>query len=412
MFSMRPESWSAPTTLNVNGSHAVTSALEIASNTSFPKTAAAVRAVPFEQKFYDNPGQDAVSGPGQTFWKGARGVRELDLDLSAPPPDIVLECIDESTVPETKRTIRITWDQSWQDVLDELHYTFGKPCTFVSETGKHVSSEDEFDEYCNWLEEREESNLLKFSKSKELKGKVYIKEPVFYPSAFVTDKFVPVPIEKEEIDEYTGLPLIPREQPSDARANNMDAEASLPQRVHSRRPFWRRWDDTPFPLEYTIVFGGVGFYGSCAAIVGGYWVNWNSLAAITVAITCHLFLMSLFVSAVEDGSASLGRLGLGMAGFFCSLICIGCLSVSQEYIALIAAFLWLLASFWFIEVSVRARGWGSWYTGAFQLCVWLMGGCPIQGFIRPEPVEQVIILGRPPKPSLVARGQTLVRSSD
>ena len=146
--------------------NAVTSALEIASNTSFPRTGAAVRAVPFDpnlqaaHNLIRNPVQNVVSGPGQTYWKGAKGVRDGGLDLATPPLDILLECIDRSTAPPTNRTVRVTWDMSCQDFLDELHYIFGRACTFTTNDGRNVTSEEDFDGFCSWLEKKDVLNTL------------------------------------------------------------------------------------------------------------------------------------------------------------------------------------------------------------------------------------------------------------
>jgi hypothetical protein len=84
-----PESWAEAQKTNVNG-HAVTSALEVAGdNVQFPRTGAAVRAVPAKGNRTAATGKLIVGGgprtasslPGDTFWKGASGrkpVRPLD----------------------------------------------------------------------------------------------------------------------------------------------------------------------------------------------------------------------------------------------------------------------------------------------------------------------------------------------
>ena len=103
---------------------------------------------------------------------------------------------------------------------------------------------------------------------------------------------------------------------------------------------------------------------------------------------------------VEDGASQLVRLGLGFCGFHVAILCIACYSVALEYVGIIAAFLLLLASFWYVELCVKARGWESWYQGFINLWGWMKGGCPLVGIRKPEPQETIVVIGPEPKPTV------------
>jgi hypothetical protein len=112
-----PESqWDKPTRSTADGNH-VTSALEIAGDEiRFPASGAIVRAVPMRSG-------PAISVPGDTFWKGATGMVPEE---EAPPEDILMHCTDG----EDRKTLRISWDMSWSDVLDLLKESFHRACVF------------------------------------------------------------------------------------------------------------------------------------------------------------------------------------------------------------------------------------------------------------------------------------------
>lgn len=103
------------------------------------------------------------------------------------------------------------------------------------------------------------------------------------------------------------------------------------------------------------------------------------------------------MSEVEDGPSQLVRLGLGFCGFYVAALVIACYSLTREYIGLISAFLFLISSFWYVELCVKARGWDSWFQGIINLWEWFRGGCPLVGIRKPEPQEVIVVLGDPPK---------------
>ena len=181
-------------------------------------------------------------------------------------------------------------------------------------------------------------------------------------------------------------------------AADIDGEALLGARRGGK--LWSRLQDAPYPTAYMVAFGAVGLAVSITAVVVGYIQNLNSLAAVALALPCNIFMLSFFVSAVEDGWSSLVRLGVGFCGFYASLAVIVCFSITQELVALASAFMFLLSSLWYLEISVKARGWDSWFQGLFTLWAWMRGGCPLVGVREPEPEEVVTILGAPPEPTV------------
>ena len=106
--------WEPSTRSTANGER-VTSALEIAGD-DIARSGILVRAVPM----HHGP---AISVPGDTFWKGATGAIPPP---EAPPADILLHCKDG----DDRKTLRISWDMSWSDVLDLLRETFHRACVF------------------------------------------------------------------------------------------------------------------------------------------------------------------------------------------------------------------------------------------------------------------------------------------
>ena len=138
---------------------------------------------------------------------------------------------------------------------------------------------------------------------------------------------------------------------------------------------------------------------SLAAAGIGFFLNWNTLFAVAVALPCHLFALSFFVSEVEDGASQLVRLGVGFCGVYVAVLVICCYSLTREFIGLIAAFLFLLSAYWFAELCIKARGWDSWFQGIINLWAWIRGGCPLVGIRKPEPTEDIVLLGEPPKPT-------------
>jgi hypothetical protein len=61
---------------------------------------------------------------------------------------------------------------------------------------------------------------------------------------------------------------------------------------------------------------------------------------------------------------------------------------------------WLLASFWYLEITTKARGWPSWYTGLMNIIEWAAGGCVLPGIRTSEPVERIMVMGNPPFPTV------------
>ncbi len=138
-----PESWAEAERTHVNG-HTVSSALEVAGDDMrFPPTGATVRAVPARHESAGSNNKlivvsgppTAISRPGDTFWKGASGRKPQRIgdppkasddtmeDENPPaalvaPNDIILCCTDGDDKHETE--VRVTWDMSWSDVLDQL----------------------------------------------------------------------------------------------------------------------------------------------------------------------------------------------------------------------------------------------------------------------------------------------------
>jgi hypothetical protein len=155
--------------------------------------------------------------------------------------------------------------------------------------------------------------------------------------------------------------------------------------------------DAPYPWTHMLCLGANGLMMSGGAIVVGFWLNWNTLFAMTVALPFQMFLLSFFVSEVEDGPSQLVRLGLGWCGFYLSICVICCYSITREFIGLIAAFLFLLASFWYVELCVKARGWTSWFEGIINFITWIRGGCPLTGIRKPEPIETITVIAIGPK---------------
>ncbi len=82
----------------------------------------------------------------------------------------------------------------------------------------------------------------------------------------MTDGFAPPASARaaSEEDEAGG----PRLTPTTASGDKRWPEAALPQAVRTKRPFWKRCDDTPYPLEYTVQ----GLLASCGG-GGGYWAD-------------------------------------------------------------------------------------------------------------------------------------------
>jgi len=173
-----------------------------------------------------------------------------------------------------------------------------------------------------------------------------------------------------------------------------------------RRGFLDRMADAPYPVSHMLVLGGGGLVASLGACAVSYLLNWNTLFAVSAALPCHLFALSFFVSEVEDGASQLVRLGLGFCGFYVAMLVIVCYSLSREFIGLIAAFLFLVSSFWYVELCVKARGWESWFQGLINLWNWFRGGCPLVGIRKPEPLEDIVMLGDEPKPTVMTAFMT------
>ena len=177
-------------------------------------------------------------------------------------------------------------------------------------------------------------------------------------------------------------------------------------RGRKRRALWARMADAPYPVSHMLMLGGNGLLVSAAAIALGFLYRWNTLSAVSAALPCHMFALSFFVSEVEDGASQLVRLGLGFCGFYVAILVIACYSLTREFIGLIAAFLLLVASFWYVELCVKARGWHSWFQGLINLWNWFRGGCPLAGIRKPEPLEDIVVLGDEPAATAVTAFMT------
>ncbi len=89
----------------------------------------------------------AISVPGDTFWHGAQGA---PVDVGKPPPDILLKCqdsdwYDDIDTPKLSEIderddpiVRISWDMSWSDVLDELKAQCGRAVLFEYQTENYI----------------------------------------------------------------------------------------------------------------------------------------------------------------------------------------------------------------------------------------------------------------------------------
>ncbi len=273
----------------------------------------------------------------------------------------------------------ITWDMSWSDVLDMLRYHFGRAVvfTYALEPGSRrssvvtVASEREFDAFCSHAE--------KFGNRYDVR----IANAKWRPSEFIKgalDEQFPMhpvvlkrlePVDEEALMREAALQKL-REQasqqgnPPPALLGGDEPEPEEPKSRLTR--LLEKFNDAPYPITHMLAFGGLGLACSCFAVVYGYWTDLNTLAAITLALPVNIFVMSFFVPAVEDGLPSLLRLGIGFTGFFASIICIVCFSITRELIALAASFIWLLSSFWYVEITTKARGWPSWFTGSCPRC--------------------------------------------
>ena len=60
-----------------------------------------------------------------------------------------------------------------------------------------------------------------------------------------------------------------------------------------------RMADAPYPLTHMLMLGGNGFLLSLGAVVLGFFIRWNTLSAVSAALTCHLFGLAFFVSEVH-----------------------------------------------------------------------------------------------------------------
>jgi hypothetical protein len=353
------------------GEHDVSSALEIAGNDMvFPKTGATVRAVPIAD--ISAQAHNPTSRPGDTYWKGAQGTIP---GKPAPPPDIILVCKEEDDMSKAPgKELLVTWDMSWSDVLDMLRFHYGRAVVFtysgVNSGGRKlnitVASEKEFDVFCSHAEKYENRYDVRITNAK------------FRPSDFITgaldEQFPMHPVVKkraEPIDEEAIMKEAAIQRMREKAGQNGNPLMALPGDEEEEPPeeksrltrLLNTFDDAPYPITHMLAFGGLGLTVSCFAVVYGYWTDLNTLAAITLALPVNIFVMSFFVPAVEDGLPSLLRLGIGFTGFFASIICIACFSVTRELIALAASFIWLLSSFWYVEITTKARGWPSWFTG-------------------------------------------------
>jgi hypothetical protein len=302
-----PESWAGAEQTHVNG-HAVSSALEVAGNdVHFPATGAAVRAVPAKQE------------SAGTFWKGASGRKPPrigdapdafadaeDENPPAPlvaPSDIILYCTDGDDKHETE--VRVTWEMSWSDVLDELKVKFGRAVVFKYVNADRVMTvcddENGFDIFC--------SDAEGFG----CQAKVQIMNSGFRPSTWITDApAVHRPLwsrnnmdDKAEFDAIDGAALSPMgggEAPLQTLKEGKD-EAQMPRK---KKGLLARMEDAPYPLPHMLVLGGNGLLVSLGAVVVGFFLNWHTLAAVSAALPCHLFALSFFVSEVvlRSGVAS------------------------------------------------------------------------------------------------------------
>eukprot|EP00286_Rhodomonas_abbreviata_P001414 CAMPEP_0181289360 /NCGR_PEP_ID=MMETSP1101-20121128/842_1 /TAXON_ID=46948 /ORGANISM="Rhodomonas abbreviata, Strain Caron Lab Isolate" /LENGTH=2547 /DNA_ID=CAMNT_0023393579 /DNA_START=238 /DNA_END=7881 /DNA_ORIENTATION=- len=390
--------WDVETHSDSNG-HDVTSALEIPGD---DMAGALVRAVPIVGSIFGAP-KEAVSVPGDTYWKGALGQPVArNAGEEEPPPPIDLICIDGDN---KSKTISITWDMSWSDVLDQLRIEFKRACVFsydATDPQTHrtrrnvVASEDEFDEFCSHA---------------ELYGNkydVYIVNASFKPSEFIRAEPNPILVKNGEQE----LALIHQQRAGgnsgvEEEKREADNIGPMKKKRSKRKIILDKLEDAPYPLTHTMAFGASGLVVSCAAVILGYMRNLDTLAAVALALPVNIFALSFYVSAVEDGAASLIRLGVGFCGFFCAMIVICCYSITRELVALGSAFLFLLASFWYLEITVKARGWTSWFQGLHNLWQWFKGGCPLVGIRTPEEVEEIIMIGEEPPPTFATFTQTV-----
>ena len=313
-----PESWKDAMRTHVNG-HAVSSALEVAGNdVRFPATGATVRAVPAkyddenESKVIVGSARRAVSRPGDTFWKGASGRKPLrvgdapdlnsDEDENPPvpllaPPDIIMQCYDGDN-PMVE--ICVTWEMSWSDVLDVLKVNFSRAVIFTYTNASHVKTtcdcEDAFDIFC--------SDAEKFGSQ----ASVYILNAGFRASDFITDAPKLKPLwSRDNMDdpkEYEGLILSRKGAGAGNRGgvvNEALEEGGVGEGdgdIRKKKGWLSRMEDAPYPIPHMMMLGANGLLVSLGAVVAGFFLEWNTLSAVSAALPCHLFALSFFVSEV------------------------------------------------------------------------------------------------------------------
>ena len=256
-----------------------------------------------------------------------------------PPEDLVVTFVDKISESEKHSFVfNISWGITWSDVLDELKYQFGRAvifeynCKNVDRNGELVSSEKDFDEFCSWAEK-----LLQ--KSKDARIEAHIRNATFKPST--EEKWEELQYstilktlpwqEEAQPPAHSGVKQLPPHDDVAQHGSSVGAGGAtdegagdgLPRRFPPAgdwRQLLRVLDRAPVPPEYMWLFGVSGLVATTAGGAVAYAYDINTVGAVTIALPWNLFLISLFVSEVEEGYLAVFRFGVAFAGVACAAI--------------------------------------------------------------------------------------------
>jgi len=330
-------------------------------------------------------------------------------DRPKPPEDIIVSFVDIFSEDQQHTVVvRISWDMTWSDVLDELKYQFARAVIFKYEDDADeitVVDEHDFDKFCQWAEGqlaqkrqvRAEIVNATFRPSSEAKW-----EEMNYPNVLKTLKdSVP-----NHEDDDGNQQVISISANSDKQREERENFVPPKEKIPLKRRLMKMLDHAPVPPEFMWLFGMFGFLFTTAGVVAAYSFDINSIASVGLALPWNIFLISLFVSDAEEGYPAIFRFGIAFFGVYCAICTIPCYSVAGEYLATIPLFAWLLSSMWYAEVMVRGLGWSSWFEGLVNLCRWVYGGCSLRGIAIRETIEPIKIIGLKPDATLSTQGRS------